>query len=277
MRRDLRNKVVLITGASRGIGRRVALLLAKAGARVVVTARTSDELDTLVQEIEASGGIAASVPVDLTDAIQRDLLVKTTVETYGGLDVLVNCAGVASFGEFASSSPDILRRVMEINFFVPTELMRLCHPYLVASRATHGANWRPAILNVASICGRCGIPSLPEHCASKHALVGLSEVVRMEYAKDEIDVLVVLPGVVKSDDINRHMIRNEGQIYLNLDGAQSPEDASEGAVRCLIRNRRETAVGFVSYMVWLSRRFWPRLLRWIMKRKVQKFAARSNG
>ena len=273
MRRELEGRSILVTGASRGIGRRVAERLAKLGARLTVTARSEDELGTLVSEIRANGGVAEAVPVDLTDPQQRELLVATAVERHGGIDVLVNAAGVASFGEFITSTPEILRKVMEINFFAPAELMRSVRPHLEAS--ARGGR-RPAILNIASICGRCGIPSLPEHCASKHALVGLTETLRAEYSRFGIDVLLVLPGVVQSDDLNRHLIRNEGEIYLNFEGAQKADEVADAVVTSLIRNRRERAVGFVSRVVWWSRRLWPRVLRWVMKRKVQKFAARPG-
>ena len=273
MQRELSSRSILITGASRGIGRRVAERLAKLGARLTVAARSDDELASLVSAIRASGGIAVAAAVDLTDPLQRERLVSGAVERYGGLDILVNAAGVASFGEFATSTPEILRKVMEINFFVPAELMRLARPHLAESAQT---GYRPVILNLASICGRCGIPSLPEHCASKHALVGLTETVRSEYARFGIDVLLVLPGVVQSDDLQRHLLRNEGRIYLNFEGAQRADAVADAVVTSLIRNRRERAVGFVSRVVWWSRRFWPRVLRLVMLRKVQKFAARQT-
>ena len=146
MRRELQGRSILITGASRGIGRRVAERLGKLGARLTVAARSEGELATLVDEIRAGGGVVEAVPSDLTDPEQREMLVKGAVERYGGLDVLVNAAGVASFGEFASSTPEILRTVMEINFFVPAELMRLTRPHLEAS-ARKG--YPAAILNLA--------------------------------------------------------------------------------------------------------------------------------
>ena len=276
MGRQLTGRVVLVTGASRGIGRRVAEKLARLGAKVVATARSESELTSLVSGIRAAGGEAEAVPADLTDPQQRELLLKTTVERFGGLDVLVNCAGVSSFGEFATSTPEILRRVMEINFFVPSELIRLAQPHLLATASKPG-RFRPAVVNVASICGRAGIPSLSEHCASKHALVGLTEALRAEFGRFDIDVLLVLPGVVRSDDLNRHLIRNDGRVYLNFDGAQTPDSAADGVVRALVRNRRETAVGRVSWLLWWCRRMWPRGVRWIMRRKVEKFLAREKA
>jgi short-subunit dehydrogenase len=132
------------------------------------------------------------------------------------------------------------------------------------------------VVNVASICGRCGIPSLPEHCGSKHALVGLTEALRAEFARFDIDVLLVLPGVVRSDDLNRHLLRNEGKIYLDFDGAQKPEEVGASVVRSLVRNRKERAVGFVSWWVWFGKRAWPRGVRRIMRKKVERFASRTG-
>lgn len=250
MRRDLRGRVVLVTGASRGIGRRVAESLAPHGARLAVTSRSVVELGTLAQALKDAATEVEVFPCDLTDPTARERLVADVVERFGGLDVLINCAGVASFGEFATSSEEILRKVTEINFFAPAEMIRLCQPHLLKSAV---GGWRPAVVNVASICGRCGIPSLSEHCGSKHALVGLTEALRGEFARYGIDVLLVLPGVVRSDDLNRHLLRNEGKIYLDFEGAQRPEEVGASVVRSLVRNRTEAAVGFVSWWVWLGK------------------------
>lgn len=275
MRRNLRGRVVLVTGASRGIGRRAVLALVPQGVRLAVTARSLDELEKLASEVRATGAEIEVIPADLTCPEDRERLVAAVVGRFGGLDVLVNAAGVASFGEFATSTPEIIRRVMEINFFAPVELIRVAQPHLLRSAVTATEGWRPAVLNVASICGRCGIPSLPEHCGSKHALVGLTEALRAEFVRYGIDVLLLLPGVVRSDDLNRHLLRNEGKIYLNFEGAQRPEEVGDSVVRSLVRNRAEQAVGFVSWWVWFGKRVGPRIVRWVMRRKVEKFAARA--
>jgi NAD(P)-dependent dehydrogenase (short-subunit alcohol dehydrogenase family) len=269
MRRSLEGRSILLTGASRGIGRRVAERLARLGANLTVTARSRDELDRLVEEIRQTGGTAEAVVADLTDPGQREQLVQSAVERFGGLDVLINCAGVASFGEFSTSTPDVLRRIMEINFFVPADLIRLCQPHLAES-ATLGR--QPAVVNVASICGRAGIPSFPEHCASKHALVGLTEAIRAEFARYDIDILLVLPGLVKTDDMNRHLLRNEGRIDLDYSRAETPENVADGVVKSLLRNTRERATGWIGWWVWFGRRAWPRGIRRIMRRKVRKYA-----
>jgi NAD(P)-dependent dehydrogenase (short-subunit alcohol dehydrogenase family) len=274
MRRNLRGRVVLVTGASRGIGRRTAERLAKLGARLALTARSAGDLAKVVAECRAAGAEAAAIPGDLTTAVDRERIVAAVVERYGALDVLVNCAGVCSFGEFATSTEEIVRRVMEVNFFAQAEMIRVAQPHLMKSGDTATDDWRPAVVNVASICGRWGIPSLPEHCASKHAFVGLTESLRGEFARFGIDVLLVLPGLVRSDDLNRHLLRNDGKIYLDFEGAQLPDGVAADVVKSLIRNRAEATSGWVSWGVWLSRRLFPRAVRFFMTRKVWKYARR---
>lgn len=271
MRRDLRGRVILLTGASRGIGRRTAESLAQHGAKLALTSRSETELATLADSLKAKGVEVECFPSDLTDPAARAKLVADVAARFGGLDVLINCVGVASFGEFATSTPAILRQVTEVNFFAPAETIRACQPLLLRSAE---AGREPAVVNVASICGRCGIPSLPEHCGSKHALVGLTEALRGEFARFGIDVLLVLPGVVRSDDLNRHLLRNEGRIYLDFDGAQRPEEVGASVVRSLVRNRSETAVGWVSWWVWFGKRFFPRVPRWVMHWKAHRGAKR---
>jgi short-subunit dehydrogenase len=277
MRRSMRGRVVLITGASRGIGRRLCERLAKHGARLALTARSADELEKVAAEARVAGVETAVFPGDLTEAVDRTRIVSGVVSRFGSLDVLVNCAGVCSFGEFSGATEEILRRVMEVNFFAPAELIRTAQPHLLRSAENGRDGWRPAVVNVASICGRWGIPSMSEHCASKHALVGLTESLRGEFERYGIDVLLVLPGLVRSDDLNRHLLRNDGKIYLDFEGAQPPDEVAAAVVRSLIGNRAEAAVGFVSWCVWVSRRLFPRGVRFFMQRKVWKHLQRERN
>ncbi len=275
MRRQLRGRVVLLTGASRGIGRRTAERLARLGARLALTARTAADLERVVATCRELGAECEAFPGDLTSPADRPRVVADTVARFGGIDVLINSAGVCSFGEFSTSTPEIARRVLEVNFFAPAEMIRACQPYLLASSEQGPDGWRPAVVNVASICGRWGIPSMSEHCASKHALVGLTEALRGEFERYGIDVLLVLPGLVRSDDLSRHLLRNEGKIYLDFANAQPPDEVADAVVRSLVRNRVEKAVGFTSWWVWFGRRMFPRGVRFFMHRKVWKYARRE--
>lgn len=270
MARDLRGRSILLTGASRGIGRCLAERLAPLGVKLTLAARSESDLHDLAAKLRQTGASVVAVPTDVTDAAHRERLVRTAVEQMGGLDVLINNAGVASFGHFDSSSEEVLRQVMEVNFFAPAELMRLAIPHLMKGT-------QPAIVNVASLCGRRGLPGWTEHCASKFAIVGLSEALRGEFARFDVDVLLVLPGLVKSDDLGRHLLRNEGKMQHLFDNAQPPEEVADAVLRALQRNRKETHVGWQSKWLLRVNKFLPRFVDRMMARKVRQLYPAGSG
>jgi short-subunit dehydrogenase len=265
MRRNLHRQAVLLTGGSRGIGRCIAERLADYGCRLALAARGEQDLQKAVEELRARGIEAHGIAGDLTCAADRERIVAETVQKLGGLDVLVNNAGTCSFGEFDSSNEDVLRQIMEINFFAPVELTRLCLPHLLQS--AH----RPAIVNVASICGRRGFPSFPEHSASKFALAGITEALRCEFARFDVDVLLVVPGLAKVNDFDKHLLRNEGRIHIDWQRVQRPEKVARGIVRALRWNRRETVIGWLAMQIHRLQRVWPSLMDAILIRKVRTF------
>ncbi len=265
MRRKLKGSCVLLTGGSRGIGRRVAQLLAEAGSRLVISARGERDLNQAVAELRGFGYEAHGVCGDLTDANDRAKIVDYAIQKLGNLDVLINNAGTCSFGEFSSSSEAVLRTIMEINFYAPVEMIRLCLPHLMQS------NRKPAVVNVCSIAGRRGFPSFPEHSASKFALAGISETLRAEFARFDVNVLLVVPGLARVEDFDKHLLRNEGRIYINWQKVQSPDRVARGIVRALRWNWHETVIGWLALQIHRLQRVWPALLDGIMISKVLKF------
>jgi short-subunit dehydrogenase len=269
MRRDLQAARMVITGASSGIGQSLAEQSARAGARVVLTARSADRLDELARALTAAGGEVLAVPADVTIPADRERLLRTTVEKWGGLDVLINNAGVASFGHFATSTEEVLRQVMEVNFFAPAELTRLAIPYLQKGRL-------PAVVNVASMCGRRGVPAWPEYSASKFALCGLSEGLRGEMARFDIDVLLVVPGLT-STGLSQHLLRNAGRMKINHQGGMPAEQVAAGILRGLTRGKTETVLGWEARWVLRANRWFPGLVNYLMARKVRKLYETSAG
>ncbi len=263
MPRELHGRNVLITGASRGIGRCVAEKLALHDVKLTLAARTVTALNELADKLRKAGATVYPVPTDVTDAAQRERLVREAVEKMGGLDILINNAGIASFGHFDTSSEAVLRNIMEVNFFAPAEIMRLALPHLSKGR-------EPAILNVASVCGRRGLPGWTEHCTSKFGIVGLSEALRGEFARFDVDVLVVLPGLVKSEDLGRHLLRNEGRMQSLFENAQPAEEVADEVITSLQKNRKERPVGSQSKWLLKANKFFPRFVDRIMARKVRQ-------
>jgi short-subunit dehydrogenase len=265
MRRELHGRRLLITGASGGIGRALAEQAAAAGARVALAARRADKLQELAQALTSRGQDVLAVPGDITSEADRDRLLRTVGDHFGGLDVLVNNAGVASFGHFADSSEAVLRQIMEVNFFAPTELLRLALPTLVQGQ-------QPAVVNVSSMCGRRAMPAWPEYSASKFALCGMTEALRAELARFDIDVLLVLPGLTKSD-MSRHLLRNEGRMKIHYAGGMEPAWVAAHILHALRKNRTETVVGRDARWMLRVHKFFPRLVDWLIARRVRKLYA----
>ncbi len=262
MKRDLRGRRLLITGASGGIGRCLAEQAAAAGARLVLAARSAEPLRELAITLAAGSADVLAVPADVASEADRKRLLAAAVEHFGGLDVLVNNAGVASFAHFADSSEDVLRQVMEVNFFAPAELIRLAIPVLTQGR-------QPAVVNVASMCGRRGMPAWPEYSASKHALCGLTEALRGELARFDIDVLLIVPGLTRSD-LDKHLLRKTGRANIGFDRGMAPEEVARGILRALCSNRTETVLGWDARWMLRAQRFFPRLVDRLLARKVRQ-------
>ncbi|MDB5312260.1 MAG: sadH 1 [Gemmataceae bacterium] len=265
MARELAGKRVILTGATGGIGRATADALVKAGARVVLAARKPDALDDLAGKLRQAGGDVIVAPADVTVPDDRRRLVDAAVAAFGGLDILLNNAGVGSWGHFATSTEDIVRRVMEVNFFGPVELTRLALPHL-----TTGVD--PCVVNVTSMCGRKGMPAWPEYSASKFALVGMSEAWRAEFARFDVDVLTIVPGMTDSG-FQQNWLRVEGKADLRFDKGMTPADVAAGIVGAIRANRTETVLGSEARRLLRFNRFFPRLTNWLIARKVKKLYA----
>src|SRR5262245_38003306 len=164
-KRRLTDRRALITGASSGIGRALAIELARQGADLVLIARRQERLAEVVSQITQLGRRAIAVAGDVTDPTVRKRALDAAAKEFGGLDILVNNAGTAAHGRFAEADPNRLRPIMETNFFAPAELTREALSLLRTGRA-------PIIVNIGSILGHRGCPHKSEYSASKFALHG---------------------------------------------------------------------------------------------------------
>jgi short-subunit dehydrogenase len=265
MVRDLTCRRLLITGASSGIGRCLTEQAALQGACVAAAARSADKLDELTRSLQARGAEIFPVQADVTSEADRQRLLAAVVERFGGLDVLINNAGVAGWGHFATSNEELLRQTMEVNFFAPAELIRLAIPHLTQGR-------QPAIVNIASMCGRRGLPAWTEYSASKFALCGLTEALRGEMARFDIDVLLILPGLTRSD-LPRNLLRSEGRMKIDFDKGMPPEQVAAGILTALQKNRTETVLGWEARWILFANRFFPWFVDRQLARRVRQLYA----
>lgn len=259
MTRDLHGRRILITGASSGIGKALAGQLAPLGARLVLAARGEEKLRAVADSL---AGDVLVVPTDITREEDRQRLLDAAARHFGGLDVLVNNAGIASWAHFADSSEEIMRQVMEVNFFAPAELIRKAIPLLVQGV-------QPAIVNVASMCGRRAMPAWSEYSASKYALCGLTEALRGELARFDIDILLMVPGLTSSE-FSQHFLKSEGKAKIEYDKGMPPEQVAARIVRSLQRNKTETWIGSDAQWMLRVNRWLPRFVDYMLARKVRK-------
>jgi NAD(P)-dependent dehydrogenase (short-subunit alcohol dehydrogenase family) len=184
----LKGKVALITGGSSGIGRVTALRLARHGMRVALAARTAETLEQAAAEVRAVGGEALAVPTDVTDEAQCRRAVEATVICFGQLDLLLCCAGVSMRADFAASDLAALEQVLRVNFLgtlYPT------YHAIPAVKQTRGS-----LVAISSLTGKRGIPTYAMYSASKFAVQGLYESLRVELAPDGVHVGVYSPAFV---------------------------------------------------------------------------------
>lgn len=189
---ELRGAVVVITGASSGFGELAARRFAGAGSTVVLTARRLDRLHALAAEIVAKGGAASAVACDVGDVASLDALAARVRELHGGLDVLVNNAGIPGGGRFDGLTAEQIEDVIRVNVLGVIQGTRAFLPMLLERGQAH-------VINVASLAGRFATPGHSVYTASKHAVVAFSEALSYELAPRGIRVTSVNPGFASTE------------------------------------------------------------------------------
>jgi short-subunit dehydrogenase len=189
---NLRGAVVVVTGASAGIGRATALAFARSGSLLVLSARRRDLLEDLATEIERHGGRARPVPADVTSATDVAGLVEGTRAAYGRCDVLVNNAGVPGGGPFADAAPERIDSIVRTNLLGVLWVTRAFLPSMLEAGRGH-------VVNVASIAGLVALPGAAVYSATKHAVVAFSEALDGEVRDRGVRVTAVNPGLVRTE------------------------------------------------------------------------------
>jgi 2-deoxy-D-gluconate 3-dehydrogenase len=199
---DLSGKKALVTGATRGIGRAIAVGLAAAGADVAIAARNGEQLQEVAGEIEAVGRRALVVPTDVTDADAVRAMVASAIDGLGGVDVLVNNAGGSSFmGPFTEMRFRGWEKVMRLNVESVVHATQALGPHLIE----RGSG---SVINIASVAGLTGSPALAAYGASKAALVSLTKTLAIEWGSAGVRVNALCPGWTATD-LNKDLWTNE--------------------------------------------------------------------
>jgi len=191
------DKVAVVTGGSRGLGRAVTSAFASAGARVVIAARDPDVLARCASDLRAGGADVTTVVTDVTQAAQVDNMVRQAVDRYGRLDVLVNNAGRSTRGDIAATTAEAFEELMRVNFLATVRCTRAALPHLLSSRGH--------LVNIGSIAAKIAAPHLGAYPATKFAVAGYSQQLRLELGPQGLHVLLVCPGpILRTDGGSRY-------------------------------------------------------------------------
>ncbi len=203
---SLRNKAVLITGGSRGLGLEIARQVCRQGGRVAILARDTEELARAKIDLASHGGDVLAIQCDLLDHTQIESAVQQTIQHFGQIDVLINNAGIIDVGPLNHMQREDFERAMRLHFWAPFELSMRIIPEM---RRVGGGR----IVNISSIGGKVAVPHMAPYSASKFALTGFSDAIRAELGRDNIYVTTVTPG----------MMRTGSQVHAKFKGDHAAE------------------------------------------------------
>jgi NAD(P)-dependent dehydrogenase (short-subunit alcohol dehydrogenase family) len=262
-KKPIGEQVIVVTGASSGVGRAIARGAGQRGARVVVAARGEEGLSAAVEEIERAGSQALAVPGDLSDQRQNEELVRRTLERFGRIDTFVANAIVTVYAEVEQLEPDELRRVMDVNFF------GVAYGYwaaLPALKESHGT-----FLHVSSALAYRGIPLQAAYCSSKAAARTFLESARVELQKHGHDVAIslVLPGAINTPQFDRDR-QKLGKQPQPVPPIYQPEPYADAVLHCAEKPIRELPVSWGAQKLLWGQKLSPRAGDWMLRRNGWK-------
>lgn len=255
-RRELKGAVVVLTGASSGIGRAAALLFARRGAKLVLAARDAEPLEELARECrDTYGAEAVAAPTDVRDELSVDALGGLAIEKFGKVDVWVNDAAVYMMGTLEACPSHAIRELFETN------IMGVVHGTRAALACFRLAANHGVLVNVGSIAGKVAYLDAGPYCASKHAIHAMTEALRQELLGTDIHACLVVPANVDTP-LFQHAANYTGREVLAMRPISEAKRVAEAIVRCAERPRREIMVGAAPRLMV----FMGRLLPWLYER-----------
>lgn len=259
-------KVVWITGASSGIGEALAHEFAAAGAKLILSARRETELLRVKNDCSLSDDRCLILPLDLADTSSIDTKTRQAIDKFGRIDLLVNNGGFSQRSLTKDTSIDIDRKVMEVNFFGTVAVTKSVLPHMLAQKSGH-------IVVISSIAGKFGFFFRSAYSASKHALHGFFESLRLEVADDNIKVLLVCPGKIRTN-ISLNAITGTGDKHNKMDEATdqglSAEACAQQILSAIRKEKEEVYIGGKELMAVTVKRLFPGLFSKMIRKQKRE-------
>lgn len=255
----------LVTGASSGLGQALAVRLVRAGATVLLTGRSTERLAAIVDGLRREGADSArmiTMAADLTVEEDRHHLFALARERLGALDLVINNAGVGATGQFDTHAAAVLRRVFEINVFAMAEVCRESLHLLAAGRD-------PVMVIMGSVNARRALPGRSEYCASKFAVSGFTEAIRIEWRRFGIHVLQVDPGFTNTP-FDENVVVNTARVSVSNRRTMSPETVARATMRAIESHERQIILSWQGKLFVLASTVAPRFVDWGLTRWLLK-------
>jgi dehydrogenase/reductase SDR family member 7B len=257
----MKDKIIIITGGSSGIGKALAAKFGSEGAKLVITGRKKDQLESAAEELKSNGITVTPVVADASIESDCARVVETAIREYGRIDVLVNNAGISMRALFEDLQVEVFRKVMEVNFYGLVYTTKYALPHILRSQGS--------IIGISSVNGKRATPARSAYSASKFAMIGFLESLRAEVMDRGVHVLTVCPGFTASN-IRRSALTANGKVTgetpLDETELMSAEDVADHVYHALLRRKREVTLTLQGKLaVWLNL-FFP---RWMDRKTIE--------
>lgn len=261
----LKDKVVIVTGATSGIGEACAFVFGKEGAKVVITGRSSEKLKLTVQKLQNAGIEVTSILADAGSEADNQRMSEEVLAQFGTIDILINNAGISMRALFQDLDLQVFKTVMDINFYGTVYATKFCLPAILKSKGS--------IIGVSSINGFRGTPARTAYTASKFAMNGFFEALRTEIMNSGVHVLVACPGFTSSNIRNNALKADgtrQGESPRDENEMMTAEEVAEAILKATLKRKRDLILtGQGKLVVWLNKWF-PAIMDGIVYRQMAK-------
>ena len=260
---DLKHKVIWITGASSGIGEALVHECARQGAKVVLSARRTEELNRVASQAKLAEGAYLVLPFDLADTSQAGNYAEQIINTFGTIDLLINNGGQSQRAEAIQTTAETERKLFEINYFSAVNLSKAVLPVMLKQG-------KGKIVVISSIAGKFGFYLRSTYSAAKHALYGYFESLRLEIETKGLSVLIVSPGKIKTN-VSLNAESGSGSSHNKMDesheNAMSAEECARQIVAAILADKEEVLIGRKELLAVKIKRFFPGLFGRIIRKQ----------
>lgn len=262
----MKDKVVIVTGASSGIGAALSELYVKRGYHVVMAARNLEKLENLADKLNNEKGSVFAVKTDVSKEVDCKSLIDKAIEKYGRIDVLINNAGISMRAMFKDLDLDVIRQLMDVNFWGTVYCTKYALPYVLSQKGS--------IVGVISIVGHVGLPARTGYASSKFAIRGFLDTLRIEHLKDGLHVLVAAPGFTESNIRNTALTaegKQQGKTPRDEGSMMTSEEVAQKIAKAVDKRKRSLILTFMEgkLTVFLNK-FFPKTMDKLIYNQMAK-------